>query len=1142
MNYSDQVRRRGIRRLFLCALAGGSVMLAMPAGAKVLFDQPFSPQAGLTASVEKPWRQEICLNGLWKFQPVPLPAGYDISHGAPLLPPPRTEAWSETPIRIPSPWNVNAGRHAHNRMFPSYPKEWESARMGWLTREFTVPDSWRGQRLLIHFEAVFGDAEIVVNGVKVGENFESSLPFEVDVTDLVRFGEPNTLLVGVRQASLFDVPGKYGKLVYGAGPPFCMHYAGIWQDVYLQARPQLNVENIGVRPWVDRGELELAITVRNNTPHEQHFQLGGDIRPWIDEAGHDVLSAPVPKWSLGDSVLEVRGRNAPAARDVMPGGTTVVTLRQPIGGELKFWTPDSPNLYGLVLDLEQNGKTIDRRYERFGWRQWGISGTHVTLNGQPIQLLGDAATMDDFSTVSTRYVWARYKTLKEVGANAVRLHVVIRPRFYLDLADEMGLAVLDESQVWASAMDYNYQAPDTFLRIGAQIDRLVMRDRNHASVFGWSIANEILSSSWWEGMPRELWPAAIDGTVALADRVRALDPTRAWVSSDGDGDFDGRLPAYVYHYGKPHDWKRDAPENRPFGIGEGGSMVWGSPAVFSAYNGERSYENLEGMMEGAAIEAYWYLSEERKMAAYCSLFTFEFLGFERLPLGMEGPPRKPTEADGVFFSSYKEGQPGLQPERLGPYLSAFNPGFDPHLPLYKPTPVHEAYEAAYAPGGPRPSRWDHRPENPPWPAPPPTTITGVGFAGAVDGALSHALDTSGIAQAAGESPSLLVVDGATLSQPDVAAAKLRMDRVLRNKGTVFVWANRDNLARVNALLPAAITLEPDEADELYADRKAPETASISLASLYFRDQADPTVMKFGLAGPLVERSRVLLRSNEIDRRWAGVSLHPPHPAMIATEVEGGRLIVTSLPADVTSPKRLELMRHLFANLGVNLGEPSDAHDTGFDGAGYLRAALVAGGYQKTGERYPAILEEPFLPDEGQLDPQPGDAAGERQWFRLAPLDDGTFDFSKLKIPGTDQTHARSLGRGQRPESLDANGYMESTAKIFYSRLPGINTAAYLSFWVYSPRATAAGSGELNLEMRIDDGVKLWINHDLIYENNELRGPGVTDPVATPVALQAGWNHFLVKSATLDGPWVFAARFSSEDAGLLKTLRSAAVRP
>jgi hypothetical protein len=428
------------------------------------------------------------------------------------------------------------------------------------------------------------------------------------------------------------------------------------------------------------------------------------------------------------------------------------------------------------------------------------------------------------------------------------------------------------------------------------------------------------------------------------------------------------------------------------------------------------------------------------------------------------------------------------------------------------------------------------------PAPPPARFAGVEFIGVADGGLSHALETSGVVRIADAATGLLVVDGATLTKPDVTAAKARVEQVLRGKGTVFVWATRENLDLVNALLPAPIELVPDEAGALYADRKAPETAAISLASLYFRDQADPIVMKSGLAGPLLARSTSLMRSNEINRRWFGANLHPSHPAMIGTDVEGGRLIVTSIPADVTSPKRLDLMRNLFANLGVKLGAPSDKYDTGFDGAGYLRAALVAGGYQKEGERYPAILQEPFIANEGAIEPKAGETAGAREWVRRASLDDGTFDFSKLRIPGTDQSHARTLGRGQRPESLDANGYLESTDKIYRSRLPGINSVAYLSFWIHSPRATSVEMADLKMEMRLDDGVKIWINQKFVYENSHLRGPGVTDPVIEPVALEAGWNHFMVKSATLDGPWFFALRFVSDDTALLKKLRNAPVRP
>ncbi|HKB92372.1 MAG TPA: hypothetical protein VKC60_17785, partial [Opitutaceae bacterium] len=110
--------------------------------------------------MERIHRDEISLNGLWKFQPVDLPVkfreGYD---GIPELTPVSPSAWDKVSIRIPSPWNVN-GFADHNgeggdfRTFPSYPVEWEKIKMGWLQRSFTMPASWKGRRIHLHFEAV----------------------------------------------------------------------------------------------------------------------------------------------------------------------------------------------------------------------------------------------------------------------------------------------------------------------------------------------------------------------------------------------------------------------------------------------------------------------------------------------------------------------------------------------------------------------------------------------------------------------------------------------------------------------------------------------------------------------------------------------------------------------------------------------------------------------------------------------------------------------------------------------------------------------------------------------------------------------------------------------------------------------------
>ena len=113
--------------------------LLYPARGAIRFEHAFSPQEGLTAAVEQPWRQEICLNGNWEFQPVALPENYDLKNGAPVLPNPTEDGWSATKIRIPSAWNVNRpGWGGRSKQFPSYPDEWDTVRMGWLVFEATT--------------------------------------------------------------------------------------------------------------------------------------------------------------------------------------------------------------------------------------------------------------------------------------------------------------------------------------------------------------------------------------------------------------------------------------------------------------------------------------------------------------------------------------------------------------------------------------------------------------------------------------------------------------------------------------------------------------------------------------------------------------------------------------------------------------------------------------------------------------------------------------------------------------------------------------------------------------------------------------------------------------------------------------------
>lgn len=476
----------------LLLLPGKAVGQTTSSDGKLVYNFPFAPSEGLVNRIEKEYRKEVCLNGYWDFQPVALPGNYVQGKGvAPELPLPKEGAWSKTRIKIPSPWNINsfANRDVEgpdHRNYPSYPKEWEQVKMAWMKKTITIPADWDGQQIKLYFEAVSGYTEIYINKEKVGENFDIFLPFSVDITDKVNAGETAEVWVGVRSQSLFENNSTIGRRIVPAGSMWGYHIAGIWQDVYLLALPKVHVEDVYVKPLVSKNMLELEVTVQNNTEKKADLQIQGKVNEWVNLAGTDINSAPVPAWELGQEALKV----APVKVAIPANASSKVVLQVPVSGELNFWTPEQPNLYAVLLSLQAKKETLDMKYERFGWREWTLQGTTQYLNGKPYQLRGDSWHFMGIPQMTRRYAWAWFTAIKGMNANAVRPHAQIYPRFYMDVADEMGICVLNETANWASDGGPKLDSELFWEASKEHLKRFVLRDRNHASVFGWSISNE----------------------------------------------------------------------------------------------------------------------------------------------------------------------------------------------------------------------------------------------------------------------------------------------------------------------------------------------------------------------------------------------------------------------------------------------------------------------------------------------------------------------------------------------------------------------------------------------------------------------------------------------------------------------------
>ncbi len=899
---------------------------------RTVYHHVFAPSEGLVNKTEQAFRHEVCLNGYWDFQPVALPSSFEYGKGkAPKLTMPTANGWEKTRIKIPSPWNINdfadrnlMGPDHHN--YPSYPDSWKTVKMAWMRKTVNVPSDWKGQLVKLHFEAVAGNTEVYVNGHKVGQNFDLFLPFDIDITQYAQPGKNIEVLVGVRSQWLYEDRSTVGRRIVPGGSMWGYAMNGIWQDVYLYSVPKVNIADIFVKPSLTKHQLEIEATVENNSDKAVNLSLQGDIKEWLNRAGKDVNSAPVPNWELGATALQVSNK---PVKVLAHGKNKIVLTANVSEGMLKTWTPESPNLYALLLSAKVGKNTIDTKYERFGWREWTLKGTQQLLNGKVYPLRSDSWHFMGIPQMTRRYAWAWYKAIKDMNGNAVRLHAQVYPRFYMDMADEMGICVLDETANWASDGGPKLDSPTFWNNSKDHLRRFVQRDRNHASVFGWSISNENKPVILYVFSRPDLLPQQEQAWKDWVNIVREEDPTRPWISSDGEEDGHGILPVTVGHYGDINSMKNWIGIGKPWGVGEHSMAYYGTPEQVSKYNGERAYESMEGRMEGIAEECYGLIHDMRKMgASYSTVFNMVWYGQKPLPLGKKDLTKTPTLEDGIFFDNYVEGQPGVQPERVGPYSTTFNPGYDPSLPLYQPWPMFNALKAVNNPNGPAASPWseavkevvdtvlaDTKP------------YAEVAFFGNANGTLKQALDAQGViftAKVKHPAQLLVILDGSeTLKDADrIAILKLQ------KKGAHLWIANPTpaTLSSLQAILPAALEL-----DNLKRSSFLPShtgwTKGLNNSDFYFCELQNEDAVQYTLKGEFVNNGQVTLNACKTDwRKWNKRPEEIKTASVLRSENETtesltviasmGTVTVSTLSQFANSEKGYKTLAAMFHNAGI----------------------------------------------------------------------------------------------------------------------------------------------------------------------------------------------------------------------------------
>ncbi|MFN0167491.1 MAG: glycoside hydrolase family 2 protein [Bryobacteraceae bacterium] len=392
-----------------------------------------------------------------------------------------------------------------NRSFPrsiTVPYAFESKLSGigdtsfhpyvWYRRAFNIPADWKQKRVLVKFGAVDYHATVWVNGHKAGEHEGGSVPFAFDVTPLLKSGG-NVLTVRAEDqpTDRYQPRGKQYWEPKSRGI-FYTRTTGIWQTVWLEAAGDSYLENARITPSND-GTVRVEAQV---------------ARPAGDLEFHATV-----KWkgeTAGASFARVRGSRAANA----------VFVKSP-----ELWSPATPNLYDLMIELRRGGQTLDRVQSYFGFRHVAIENGRVTVNGRPVYLkfvldqgYWPESTLTPPSDEAIQY---DIRLTKEMGFNGARKHQKVEdPRFHY-WADKMGFLVSGEI---ANAYLYDATYAQKFSREWMEA---VARDYNHPSVIMWVPINE----SW--GVDNLTDPAQQAHLQALYSMTRALDATRFVIDNDG---------------------------------------------------------------------------------------------------------------------------------------------------------------------------------------------------------------------------------------------------------------------------------------------------------------------------------------------------------------------------------------------------------------------------------------------------------------------------------------------------------------------------------------------------------------------------------------------------------------------------------
>ena len=487
------------------------------------------------------------------------------------------------------PYSKDAS-HSHGYKTVGY--KYPETSVGWYRKTFHIDPEDKGKTVALLFDGIFRNSRVWVNGFFCGGTESGYLSQYYDITDYLNYGGDNVVCVRA------DATLEEGWFYEGGG---------IYRHVWLETTNALHYANDGISittRMVKEGKA--LVSVSTEAVNDALKPFSGIVKTKLT-----VSDAEGKEVAQGEYTTQQRRTINPKSPFKQSYGITVEKPR--------LWSPETPYLYTLTVEMMKDDEVIDRERVKFGIREVVFDKDRgLLLNGEEVKIKGVNMHQDHAGVgvaIPDNLLEYRIRKLKALGCNAYRASHNPSSQALLDICDSLGMFVIEENRLSGSS-DYQTEA----------LRRMIMRARNHPSVILWSVGNEEWGLEWSEKGERV--------AATMREYCRRFDPSREMTFATSGGptvEVPVDVAGYNYIMQNPVDEHRKKyPERKCYGSEE--TSGCGTRGVYYADPEGRwmpALNRIADEKDGTynRIERGWRFYAERPWAAGCFFWTgFDYRG------------------------------------------------------------------------------------------------------------------------------------------------------------------------------------------------------------------------------------------------------------------------------------------------------------------------------------------------------------------------------------------------------------------------------------------------------------------------------------------------------------------------------------